>query len=195
MPNYCILKRKQKHCSKYSILHLSTHGTSGTFNEPATLVFYDDLMLIQELYALEHCHPQLVVLSACETGIGKLQKGEGAMSIARAFQYAGAENILFSLWKINDYAAAQLMTKFYKNFKKTNSFFESNYLSKINYLEDEQISNAKKSPYYWSSFVYYGAVDSEENNYFYYLLFGGILIIILLLKYGRFTRFFKREKI
>lgn len=165
-----------KNSSNYSILHLSTHGTSGTFNEPATLVFYDDLMLINELYALEDCHPQLVVLSACETGIGKLQKGEGAMSIARAFQYAGAENILFSLWKINDYAAAQLMKNFYVNFEKTNSFFESNYLSKLDYLNDESISNAKKSPYYWSSFVYYGAVDSEENNYFYYLLFGGVLV-------------------
>lgn len=170
-----------KNSSNYSVLHLSTHGTSGTFNEPATLVFYDELMLINELYALENCHPQLVVLSACETGIGKLQKGEGAMSIARAFQYAGAENILFSLWKINDYAAAQLMTNFYKNFEKTNSFFESNYLSKMNYLEDNEISNAKKSPYYWSSFVYYGAVDSETNNYFYYLLFVGILVILLLL--------------
>lgn len=179
-----------KNSSNYSILHLSTHGTSGTFNEPATLVFYDELMLINELYALENCHPQLVVLSACETGIGKLQKGEGAMSIARAFQYAGAENIFFSLWKINDYATAQLMTNFYKNFEKTNSFFESNYLSKMDYLEDEQISNAKKSPYYWSSFVYYGAVDSDENNYFYYLLFGGIVIIILLLIYGRNTRIF-----
>lgn len=184
-----------KYSSNYSILHLSTHGTSGTFNEPATLVFYDELMLINELYALENCHPQLVVLSACETGIGKLQKGEGAMSIARAFQYAGAENILFSLWKINDYAAAQLMTNFYKNFEKTNSFFESNYLSKMDYLEDTEVSNAKKSPYYWSSFVYYGAVDSEENNYFYYLLFGGILIIILLLIYGRNSRIFKRKKI
>ncbi|MFC4738651.1 CHAT domain-containing protein [Flavobacterium ponti] len=184
-----------KNCSKYNILHVSTHGTSGTFNEPATLVFYDELLLIQELYALENCHPQLVVLSACETGIGKLQKGEGAISIARAFQYAGAENILFSLWKINDYATAQLMTNFYKNFEKTNSFFESNYLSKMDYLQNEEISNAKKSPYYWSSFVYYGSIDVEENNYFYYLLFGGILIIILLLIYGRNSRFFKREKI
>ena len=170
-----------KNSNNYSILHLSTHGTSGTFNEPATLIFYDDLMLINELYALENCHPQLVVLSACETGIGKLQKGEGTMSIARSFQYAGAENILFSLWKINDYATAQLMTNFYVNFEKTNSFFDSNYLSKMNYLEDEQISNAKKSPYYWSAFVYYGAVDSEETNYFYYLLFGGIFIVVLLL--------------
>lgn len=172
-----------KNSSQYSILHLSTHGTSGSFSEPATLVFYDDLMLLNELYALQNCHPQLVVLSACETGIGKLQKGEGAMSIARAFQYAGAENILFSLWKINDYASAQLMTNFYEDYAKSNSFFEANYNSKIAYLENSDIANAKKSPYYWSAFVYYGAVDSDENNYLYYLFFGGILIVLLVFFY------------
>lgn len=172
-----------KNSSQYSILHLSTHGTSGSFSEPATLVFYDDLMLLNELYALQNCHPQLVVLSACETGIGKLQKGEGAMSIARAFQYAGAENILFSLWKINDYASAQLMTNFYQDYAKNNSFFEANYNSKIAYLENSDIANAKKSPYYWSAFVYYGAVDSDENNYLYYLFFGGILIVLLVFFY------------
>ncbi len=184
-----------KNSSQYSILHLSTHGTSGSFSEPATLVFYDDLMLLNELYALQNCHPQLVVLSACETGIGKLQKGEGAMSIARAFQYAGAENILFSLWKINDYASAQLMTNFYEDYAKSNSFFEANYNSKIAYLENSDIANAKKSPYYWSAFVYYGAVDSAENNYLYYLFFGGIAIIILFLIYGRTSRLFKSKKI
>ena len=184
-----------KNSSHFSILHLSTHGTSGSFSEPATLVFYDDLMLLNELYALQDCHPQLVVLSACETGIGKLQKGEGAMSIARAFQYAGAENILFSLWKINDYASAQLMTNFYEDFAESNSFFEANYNSKIAYLENSDIVNAKKSPYYWSSFVYYGAVDSHENYYIYYLLFGIIAIIILFLIYGRTSRLFKSKKV
>mgnify|MGYP003515542660 FL=1 len=184
-----------KNSSQFSILHLSTHGTSGSFSEPATLVFYDDLMLLNELYALQNCHPQLVVLSACETGIGKLQKGEGAMSIARAFQYAGADNILFSLWKINDYASAQLMTNFYEDYAKSNSFFEANYNSKIAYLENSDIANAKKSPYYWSAFVYYGAVDSAENNYLYYLFFGGIAIIILFLIYGRTSRLFKSKKI
>ncbi|MFD2908805.1 CHAT domain-containing protein [Flavobacterium ardleyense] len=184
-----------KNSSQFSILHLSTHGTSGSFSEPATLVFYDDLMLLNELYALQDCHPQLVVLSACETGIGKLQKGEGAMSIARAFQYVGAENILFSLWKINDYASAQLMTNFYEDYAESDSFFEANYNSKIAYLENSDIVNAKKSPYYWSAFVYYGAVDSDENYNLYYLIFGLIAIIILFLIYGRTSRLFKGKKI
>lgn len=185
----------KRNVSQYSILHLSTHGTSGSFSSPATLVFYDDVLLVNELYGLKSCNPDLVVLSACETGIGKLQKGEGAISIARAFQYAGAKNVLFSLWKINDYATSEIMTNFYSNYSSTPSFFESNYLSKIDYLENKDISNAKKSPYYWSAFVYYGAIDSPKTSYIYYILFGVISIIILFLIYGRITRFLKRKKV
>ncbi|NJM80708.1 MAG: CHAT domain-containing protein, partial [Flavobacterium sp.] len=112
----------KQNVSQYSILHLSTHGTSGSFSSPATLVFYDDVLLVNELYSLKKCNPDLVVLSACETGIGKLQKGEGAISIARAFQYAGAKNVLFSLWKINDYATSEIMTGFYDNYASNYSF-------------------------------------------------------------------------
>ena len=185
----------KQNVGQYAIIHLSTHGTSGSFSSPATLVFYDDVMLVNELYGLKNCNPDLVVLSACETGIGKLQKGEGAISIARAFQYAGAKNVLFSLWKINDYATSEIMTNFYDRYSSTHSFFESNYLSKINYLEDKSISNAKKSPYYWSAFVYYGAIDTVETNYFYFYVFGILLLIMLFLAYGRITRFLKRKKI
>ena len=101
--------------SRYDVLHLSTHATGGDFINPARIAFYDEPMLVNELYSMD-IHPELVVLSACETGIGKLQKGEGAMSIARGFQYAGANNILFSLWQINDASTATLMSLFYKSF-------------------------------------------------------------------------------
>lgn len=188
-------KNFKQNTSQYSIIHLSTHGTSGSFSTPATLVFYDDVMLVNELYGLKNCNPDLVILSACETGIGKLQKGEGAISIARAFQYAGAKNVLFSLWKINDYATSEIMTNFYDNYTSTHSFFESNYHSKLNYLKNKTISNPKKSPYYWSAFVYYGAIDTTETHYFYYYLFAFFSIIILFLIYGRIARFLKRKKI
>ena len=171
----------KQNTSQYSIIHLSTHGTSGNFSSPATLVFYDDVMLVNELYALENCNPDLVILSACESGIGKLQKGEGTISIARAFQYAGAKNILFSLWKINDFATAQLMTHFYSNYSNNHSFFESNYNAKMDYLKDSSITNAKKSPYYWSAFVYYGSIDTITPKYYYYLLSGICFIIFLFL--------------
>lgn len=176
--------------NQYSIVHLATHATSGNFVEPATLIFYDSLLIVNDLYSLRDFNPNLVVLSACETGIGKLQKGEGAMSIARGFQYAGANNILFSLWKINDYTTAKLMAYFYANLS-SNNFGEAIYQAKLDYLQDKTISNTKKSPYYWGAFVYYGINSSDEkpdnNYYFYYVLIGFLLLVgfLLYLKYYR----------
>jgi CHAT domain-containing protein len=164
----------------YNILHLSTHASGGDFVIPANIEFIDDVMLLHELYSLE-LHPKLVVLSACETGIGKLQKGEGAMSVARGFQYAGAKNLLFSLWKVNDLSTSQIMSSFYKNYGITESAFAANHHSKLNYLNNNNISNSKKSPYYWSSFVYYGELSEEKTGERIYLAFLliGLLVIAL----------------
>src|SRR3970282_750941 len=98
--------------ANYSILHLSTHATSGDTETPASIKFYDQEILYTELYNL-NINPDLVVLSACETGIGKLYKSEGAMSVARGFQFAGAQNLLFSLWKVNDYNTSVFLADFY----------------------------------------------------------------------------------
>jgi len=123
-------------------------------------------------------------LSACETGIGKLYKSEGAMSVARGFQFAGAQNLLFSLWKVNDYTTSVFMDYFYKNIKNGASYLEANANAKLDFLKDKSISNAKKSPYYWSAFVYYGGIDAAEtpiNNYFYILgliVFIGLFLVI-----------------
>lgn len=167
-----------KNAKNYTILHLSTHANSGTFVIPASLAFYEDAMLLQELYSLNF-QPKLVVLSACETGVGKIQSGEGAMSLARGFQHAGAQNLLFSLWKVNDLATAQIMTSFYKNYSKTNTAFMANRQSKLEYLNDKTISNTKKSPYYWSSFVYYGTLEEEKQSPMWYWVLGAFLVFIL----------------
>ena len=167
---------------QYDVLHLSTHATGGDFINPASIAFYDAPMLVNELYSMD-IHPELVVLSACETGIGKLQKGEGPMSIARGFQYAGAKNILFSLWQINDASTATLMSLFYKSYKKTQSAHSANRRSKLDYLQDKSVSNIKKSPYYWSAFMYYGKIEEEErkSTAFYYFIGSFAFIIGLFL--------------
>ncbi len=175
----------KKDAGNYSILHLSTHASSGDIIEPASIKFYDQEILYSELYNLD-INPDLVVLSACETGIGKLYKAEGSMSIARGFQFAGAQNLLFSLWKVNDYTTSVVMENFYKNIKKGNSYFEANHQAKLNFLADDKIPNAKKSPYYWSSFVYYGTLEKKASpNYFLYILIG-ICLIALFLFYRKF---------
>ena len=174
--------------ANYSILHLSTHATSGDTEMPASIKFYDREILYSELYNL-NINPDLVVLSACETGIGKLYKSEGAMSVARGFQFAGAQNLLFSLWKVNDYTTSVFMKDFYKNIKNGQSYFEANANAKLDFLKDKSISNAKKSPYYWSAFVYYGGIETPETspNYYFHIL--GLLILIgLFLTYKHFKK-------
>ena len=167
----------KKNAANYSILHLSTHASPGDIETPASIKFYDQEILYSELYNL-NINSDLVVLSACETGIGKLYKSEGAMSIARGFQFAGAKNLLFSLWKVNDYTTSVFMDYFYKNLKSSESYFEANAKAKRDFLNDKTISNAKKSPYYWSAFVYYGDIETIEksNNYTLYIV--GLLIAI-----------------
>lgn len=165
-----------------SLLHLSTHAGSGDFIVPAHIQFRDDMLYLPELYSL-NMENKTVVLSACETGIGKLQSGEGAISVARAFKYAGASKVLFTLWEVNDKSTSQVMAVFYENLKKTNSVFESNQYSKLAYLSNSGISNLKKSPYYWNSFTYYGAIDSEPEkaNYLLWIMIaiGSITMILL----------------
>jgi tetratricopeptide (TPR) repeat protein len=177
----------RKNALNYSVIHLSTHASSGDLVTPATIKFYDQEVLYSELYHLD-MNPDLVVLSACETGIGKFYKAEGAMSIARGFQCAGAQNLLFSLWKVNDYTTSVLMDKFYSNVKKGTSYFESINQAKLDYLADESIPNAKKSPYYWSSFVYYGTLDKKESSNYWVWISIVIGFLTLLVMYKLFHR-------
>ncbi|MFH6947422.1 CHAT domain-containing protein [Flavobacterium sp. FlaQc-51] len=189
----------KNNANQYSILHLSTHASSGDIETPASIKFYDQEILYSELYNL-NINPDLVVLSACETGIGKLYKAEGAMSVARGFQFAGAQNLLFSLWKVNDYTTSVFMADFYKNIKNNVPYFEANTNAKLAFLQDKSIPNTKKSPYYWSSFVYYGSISAEEKsvNYIYYIIslltvIGLFLVFNPYRKWKIFTRFSKKR--
>lgn len=178
----------KRNASNYSILHLSTHASSGDTETPASIKFYNREILYSELYNL-NINPDLVVLSACETGIGKLYKSEGAMSVARGFQFAGAQNLLLSLWKVNDYTTSVFMDDFYKNIKNNESYFEASANAKLDFLKNKSISNAKKSPYYWSAFVYYGGIETAKTptNYYFYIL-GLFLLIGLFLVINLFRK-------
>ncbi len=193
-------KNFKSNAPNFTILHLSTHANSGDIDRPASIKFYDQEILYSELYDLD-INPDLVVLSACETGVGKLYKAEGAMSIARGFQLAGAQNLLFSLWKVNDYTTAVYMDDFYKNNKSTHSYFEANHQAKLDYLKDETIPNAKKSPYYWGAMVYYGSLEHKASTpYLFYILLLFISGIGLFLWYkkaihARLSQYSKKESL
>ena len=181
MYDAALKKEVLEQANNFGVLHFSTHANSGSFSIPAYIEFADQNLYLNELYS-KHLNNNLVVLSACETGIGRLTKGEGSMSLARGFQYAGVNQLVFSLWKVNDLSTSKIMHNFYKNYDKTNSVAIANQQSKLDYLGDKSITNAKKSPYYWSAFVYYGVpVAKQQSVLLNYLLFAFIAVAITLL--------------
>ncbi|SEL22760.1 CHAT domain-containing protein [Aquimarina amphilecti] len=166
---------------KHPILHLSTHAEAGNFSRPASIQFRDQVIPVNQLYGL-NLETELVVLSACETGVGSIISGEGPLSIGRGFQYAGVPNVLFSLWMVNDKTTSELMGYFYKNLQLSRSNVEGLHKGKLDYLNSEKISNAQKSPYYWAAFIYYGSYQAPTHyNYNWVWITGVFLLIILFL--------------
>jgi CHAT domain-containing protein len=106
----------------------------------------------------------LVVLSACNTGLGKDVKGEGLIGLTRGFMYAGAASVVASLWKVDDEATAELMRLFY-------GYMLRDGLAPAAALRKAQVSMSQQkrwqSPYYWAGFVIQGQyIPSERVNRF-----------------------------
>jgi len=145
--------------SQYAILHLSTHGKADDeIGDYSFLVFHqtpedsveNELLFNDELYNLQ-LNADLVVLSACETGIGEMQRGEGIISLARGFSQAGAKSIVTSLWNVNDQSSRLLMEYFYDHLKEGKPKHQALRQAKLDYRE--QHPSLGRSPYYWAAFV------------------------------------------
>jgi LPXTG-motif cell wall-anchored protein len=114
---------------------------------------------LNDIYNLK-LSADLVVLSACSSGLGKDVKGEGLIGLTRGFMYAGAAGVVASLWKVDDEATAELMKHFYEAMFKRG-------MSPAAALRDAQLALAKQprwqSPYYWAGFVIQGQYDQKER--------------------------------
>jgi len=113
----------------------------------------DDVLQTYEIFDAE-LNAELAVLSACNTGLGKLEKGEGLIGISRAFLYAGVPSLVVSLWSVDDEATARIMELFYEQLRSGASKKQALRKAKLDYLSDAR--GDKKDPFYWAPFILSG---------------------------------------
>lgn len=148
--------------SNYRIIHVATHGLLNAERPQFTGVVlslvgnksHDGFVRTDEVFNLRLGSP-LVMLSACETGLGKEKRGEGVMGLTRAFMYAGAPTVGVSLWSVADKSTADLMTDFYKRLLSTDQGTTSS--GALRGAQLAMISGKKYSaPFFWAPFVLVG---------------------------------------
>jgi CHAT domain-containing protein/uncharacterized protein HemY len=162
-------KLTQADLAEYSILHIATHGILDPKRPEKSGLFLsmfdsegrpqDGFLGLHDIYSL-HAPVDLVVLSACRTGLGKDVRGEGLIGLTRGFMYAGASSVVASLWKVDDEATAELMKRFYANMLHDR-------MTPAAALRDAQNSIREQpqwsSPYYWAAFTLQGDYRQVVN--------------------------------
>lgn len=172
----------RKLSSEFSILHLAMHAyINDSLPAFSRLAFSpepgekdiqkDGWLNTADIYNLDLKNVRLSVLSACNTGTGRMQRGEGLMSLARGFLYAGCPSIVVSLWEVEDNAGTQIMTSFYKNLERGKTKDAALREAKLEYLSNANSRLAH--PHYWMSFKSIGdnsPVYNSNDVYFFALL-------------------------
>jgi len=149
---------------RFNLIHIATHSLAEDApGQLPGLVFSpppeeenmfnkeDGILYSGEIYNLS-LDAQLIVLSSCESGVGKLVKGEGMMALNRGFFYSGIRNIVFSLWKVEDRSTSRLMIAFYRNILNGNPFCSALREAKLEMIKDP----FSAFPKYWSGFILVG---------------------------------------
>ncbi len=177
----------------YKIIHFATHGlTDEKRPELSGIVLSrfgengqqrDEFFRIHDIYGL-NLKADLVVLSACETGLGKEVKGEGLMSLNNAFLQTGAKSVMSSLWKVEDNATLELMRNFYQGISQQN-------LTPAQSLRQAQIklrqNSQTSSPFYWAAFTVQGdfknipKISRAFDKRFYLLSFIPLILLSVFL--------------
>jgi CHAT domain-containing protein len=159
-----------RNASLYASIHLATHAAAND-REPQNsfIAFYPagsdtNYKLYQpEIYNLDLGQTDLVVLSACETGRGQFVHGEGMMSLARAFSYAGCKSVITSLWKADDASTAYITKRLHHYLQAGKPKDVALQQAKLDYLNDGSIAARMKSPSYWAHLVLIGDTAPLNN--------------------------------
>ena len=133
----------------FGILYLFTHASA---HNPR-IEFADSTLFLSELKA-STLDANLVILAACETGIGEIKKGEGVLNMASGFAYAGAASLISSLWKVPEAPTEKIFSRFFHLLSMGADKASALRQAKLDYLT--QALDAERTPYHWAAFVYFG---------------------------------------
>ena len=164
------------------ILHLATHACASSEDARDNKIYFsgEEFLTLDDIYQLE-TKAEMVVLSACETGVGKIAEGEGIMSLARGFAFAGVPSVLMSLWAMPDKSTSNIMSKYYSYLDRGLNKSKALQQAKIDFVNES--SGVNKHPHYWASLVIIGNNDAVDlrsgNQYVTYLILGLLIILIL----------------
>lgn len=179
---------------KYDILHLAMH-TLINDNDPmySKMAFTqtnkkkeDDFLNTYEIYNL-NLSSRLTVLSSCNTGFGKLNKGEGVMSLARGFKYAGCPSIVMTMWPVEDNSSIKLMEYFYEAIKDGKSKDEALREAKLKFMDHSDRLHAH--PYFWAGYISIGDQSPLYSSGSIYWIIAGSLLLI-----AGFVLLFRKRK-
>jgi CHAT domain-containing protein len=188
----------KKNAREHKIIHIGTHAESNNVSpELSRLIFAknisgekieDNFLYTYEIYD-QDLSSQLAILTACETGKPTYQAGEGMISLAHAFTYAGSESILTSLWKIDEKSSSEILASFYDNLANGMPKDRALKEAKLTYLSTA--NGRELSPQYWAGLVIMGdtsPLNLETGISWWYWVIGSLIIIFLLIL------FFKNRK-
>ncbi|MEL6133456.1 MAG: CHAT domain-containing protein, partial [Bacteroidota bacterium] len=148
--------------SPYQVLHISSHAQLHVTSPDASYIaLADTLISVAGIQAI-HLPAELVVLSACETGRGQHQKGEGVLSVGRAFHEAGAQSSLTTLWQVEDPATSQIMVQFYHLLSKGMDKTQALQQARLDYIA--QSGESLAHPFFWSAWVFMGDERPLETS-------------------------------
>lgn len=166
--------------SQNDIVQLYSHATADDNGTEPTLYFADSLMLLSELKMLGNLDTQLIILSACNTAVGKNVPGEGVFSLARGFAAAGIPSSITSLWAIDNHATFRLSEKFYEILAQNKPTDIALQEAKLLFLQENP--GRYQLPYFWADKVLVGKTFTFNLRNHYWAYLGVIIFAILLIE-------------
>lgn len=184
--------------SQYKILHLGTHALVNDVDPLQSKLFFakssdalssdDGNLHAYEIYSMQ-LRAELAVLTACETGSGTIHSGEGIMSLAHSFMFAGCPSVIMSLWKIDEKTNAQIITDFYKYLQQGKSKSEALRKAKLKFIESN--TNELANPFYWGGLCVIGddaALYSNNVKWYYWIAGIGAALLLLLFVFKKTSK-------